>query len=167
MVFDLLHSFGVWFSIFSTRFECSFSHTMDFQSSNTRPFLVFKKENLKDDGQYNAEFSKYIFLGKTHSFGVWFWFFTLVSSVVSRSSPLVSSVVLGTSSAVPQPMKRNVSCMLLQTQQSGSCIMIVNTHSKRVEKMRKHTRKEWRRWENTLEKSGEDTQIYSKRVEKI
>jgi hypothetical protein len=39
-------------------------------------------------------------------------------------------------------------------------------HSKRVEKMGKYTRNEWRRCETTLETSGEDVKIHSKRVEK-
>ncbi len=40
-------------------------------------------------------------------------------------------------------------------------------HSKRVEKMWNITRNEWRRWETTLETSGEDEKPHPKQVEKI
>ncbi len=40
----------------------------------------------------------------------------------------------------------------------------VKLHSKRVEKMEKYTRNEWRRWKNTLETSGENGKLHSKRV---
>jgi hypothetical protein len=33
--------------------------------------------------------------------------------------------------------------------------------------MKKYTRKEWRRWKSTLETSGEDEKVHSKRVEKM
>ncbi len=39
-------------------------------------------------------------------------------------------------------------------------------HSKRVEKMENYTRNEWRRLKTTLETSGEDVKLHSKRVEK-
>ncbi len=37
-------------------------------------------------------------------------------------------------------------------------------HSKRVEKMRNYAPNEWRRCETTLERSGEDVKLHSKRV---
>jgi hypothetical protein len=40
-------------------------------------------------------------------------------------------------------------------------------HSKRVEKMPKYTRNEWKRCQNTLETSGKDVKIHSKRVDNI
>ncbi len=42
--------------------------------------------------------------------------------------------------------------------------MSLNLHSKRVEKMWNYTRNEWRRCETTLETSGEDGKLHSKRV---
>ncbi len=43
----------------------------------------------------------------------------------------------------------------------------VKIHSKRVEKMQKHTREEWGRCKNTLNTSGEDAKTHSTRVGKI
>ncbi len=43
----------------------------------------------------------------------------------------------------------------------------VKLHSKRVEKISNYTRNEWRRFRITLEKSGEDFKLHSKRVVKI
>ncbi len=40
-------------------------------------------------------------------------------------------------------------------------------NSKRVEKMYNYTRNEWARRKTTLETSGEDVKLHSKRVEKI
>ncbi len=42
----------------------------------------------------------------------------------------------------------------------------VKPHSTRVEKMKNHTRNEWRGRKTTLKKSGEDVKLHSKRVEK-
>ncbi len=44
---------------------------------------------------------------------------------------------------------------------------LVKIHSKRVGKMFNYTQNEWRRCEITLETSGEDVKLHSKRVEKI
>ena len=43
----------------------------------------------------------------------------------------------------------------------------VNLHSKRVEKIKNHTRSEWRSYKTTLETSGEDVKLHSKRVERM
>ena len=40
-------------------------------------------------------------------------------------------------------------------------------HSKRVGKIEKYTRNEWRRLKSTLQTSGEDVKLHSKRVKKM
>ena len=46
-------------------------------------------------------------------------------------------------------------------------VIQVKLHSKRVETMRIYTPNEWRRCETTLEASGEDAKLHSKRVGKM
>ncbi len=50
--------------------------------------------------------------------------------------------------------------------QQVKSLLLMNSHEKFM-KRQNYTRNEWRRCKTTLEMSGEDVKIYSKRVEKI
>jgi hypothetical protein len=49
---------------------------------------------------------------------------------------------------------------------NGKVVSVV-LGSKVIEKLKKNTRNEWRRWNITLETSGEGGTLHSKRVEKM
>jgi hypothetical protein len=101
-LFGLLHSFRVWFYIFSTRFECSFT------SSPLVSSVVFRKYQKQRNKYYFAvltfdsvETSQFVYseldgLGNLlHSFRVYFYIFSALFECIFTSSPPVSSVFLG------------------------------------------------------------------------
>ncbi len=152
VLLHLLHSFRVCFCIFSTRFESVFQYT-------------------NRDHYPNAEGSNGL---KLHSFRVEKIKTTLVSSgedcIVCKFGVFTFSCflfVLTISLVVPSEWvvlrhRKIIRKTTLET--SGEDW---KTHSKRVEKIGKHTPNEWRRCKNYTPNEWEKAKLHSKRVRKM
>jgi hypothetical protein len=92
----LLHSFRVWFYIFSSRFECSFTLKHSSNSFLWRSLLNWSIPSLSEKSKTIESLtlvSSVVFTSYPLVSSVVFTSFLLVSSVVFTSFPLVSSVV--------------------------------------------------------------------------
>ena len=100
-----------------------------------------------------------------HPKRVYFCILSTRFECIFTSSPLVSSVILGSYQASVGDV-----CSVYYARMRRHVYVTpkyAKPHSKRVEKMQNYTRNEWRRCQTTLETSGEDVKLHSKPVEKM
>ncbi len=152
----LLDSFRVWIYIFSTRFECGFT------SSRLVSSVVLPSEDgsVEESKTTPGESIRVILLSsETWKYTRNEWRrlqkYTLFECIYSNLLQLSSY-------ASRTPRLHGPLSGKTVDNRTFTDIWVTNDTN-----LEKHTRNEWRRYENTLESSGEDIKTHSKRVEKM
>ena len=139
---DFPHSFRVYFRIFSTRFECIFASSPLVSS---------------------------VFSHLLHSFRVYLHIFSTSFECGFTCSPLVSSVVSHLLHSFRVYFSGPGELYLSPSSLTSLTSLVEGYRTVRERRLGEvnYTRNEWRRCKTTLETSGEDVKLHSKRVGKM